>query len=252
MNLTINLESFQGPLDLLFHLIEKNKIDIYDIPIAELTDQYMEYIDAMDNGDMESISEFLVMAATLIEIKSKMLLPKEVDENDEEIDPRDELVNRLIEYKKFKMIAGKLDDRQKNTGFCYFKDADTDIICRVRKEVPKEISDILNGADLDMLYKAFEEVLRRQEVKTDKIRSKFNSVQREAFTIEEKIEHINNLLLLNNKITFMSIFRDGSSKSEMVVTFLAMLELIKIKKIYIKQEKIFDDIMIMKYEEVVQ
>lgn len=250
MALTVKLESFEGPMDLLFHLIEKNKIDIYDIPISELTEQYIEYIDEFDSRDMENISEFLVMAATLIEIKSKMLLPKEVNEDNEEVDPREELVNRLIEYKKFKMLADKFDDRQKNTGFCYYKPPDNEIIKRVRAEVPKEISDILDGADLNMLYGAFEEVLRRQEVKIDKIRSKFNSVTRESFTIEEKIEHINNVLRLKGSIGFMAMFKDTTSKAEIVATFLAMLELIKIKKIYIVQNKIFDEIMIKKYEDV--
>ena len=98
MDINIKLESFEGPMDLLYSLIIKNKIDIYDIPIVELTDQYLEYVDYMQRENMDSISEFILMAATLIEIKSKMLLPKEVDENNKEIDPRDELVNRLIEY----------------------------------------------------------------------------------------------------------------------------------------------------------
>ena len=105
MDINIKLESFEGPMDLLYSLIIKNKIDIYDIPIVELTDQYLEYVDYMQRENMDSISEFILMAATLIEIKSKMLLPKEVDENNKEIDPREELVNRLVEYKKFKTLA---------------------------------------------------------------------------------------------------------------------------------------------------
>ena len=104
MDINIKLESFEGPMDLLYSLIIKNKIDIYDIPIVELTDQYLEYVDYMQRENMDSISEFILMAATLIEIKSKMLLPKEVDENNKEIDPREELVNRLVEYKKFKTV----------------------------------------------------------------------------------------------------------------------------------------------------
>ena len=106
MDINIKLESFEGPMDLLYSLIIKNKIDIYDIPIVELTDQYLEYVDYMQRENMDSISEFILMAATLIEIKSKMLLPKEVDENNKEIDPREELVNRLVEYKKFKTCKG--------------------------------------------------------------------------------------------------------------------------------------------------
>ena len=113
MDINIKLESFEGPMDLLYSLIIKNKIDIYDIPIVELTDQNLEYVDYMQRENMDSISEFILMAATLIEIKSKMLLPKEVDENNKEIDPREELVNRLVEYKKFKTLAKDFASKQK-------------------------------------------------------------------------------------------------------------------------------------------
>ena len=249
MDINIKLDSFEGPMDLLYSLIIKNKIDIYDIPIAEITDQYLGYVDAMERANMDNISEFVVMAATLIEIKSKMLLPKEVDENNEEIDPRAELVQRLIEYKKFKMLAVDFNDKQKKSGFTFYKKEDRDIISKVRKDVPREISDILKGADSNMLFNAFREVLRRQEVKTDKIRSGFNSVQREEFTIEEKIQHIKNLLILKGSIGFFEIFDDNSSKNEIVVTFLAMLELIKTKVIVVEQAQIFDDIKISVYKE---
>ena len=121
MDINIKLESFEGPMDLLYSLIIKNKIDIYDIPIVELTDQYLEYVDYMQRENMDSISEFTLMAATLIEIKSKMLLPKEVDENNKEIDPREELVNRLVEYKKFKTLAKDFASKQKLAAYNYFK-----------------------------------------------------------------------------------------------------------------------------------
>lgn len=247
MDVNIKLESFEGPMDLLYSLIIKNKIDIYDIPIVELTDQYLEYVDYMERANMESISEFIVMAATLIEIKSKMLLPKEVNENNEEIDPREELVNRLVEYKKFKTLAKTFDVKQKIAGYNYFKGGDKAVISRVRKDVPKEITDILNGADMEMLFKAFEEVLRRQEVKVDKVRSKFKSVQREEFTIESKIAHINNLLRLKNKLSFFDMFDYEASKGEVVATFLAILELIRNSGLKIKQIRQFGDI-VMYYE----
>ena len=134
MDINIKLESFEGPMDLLYSLIIKNKIDIYDIPIVELTDQYLEYVDYMQRENMDSISEFILMAATLIEIKSKMLLPKEVDENNKEIDPREELVNRLIEYKKFKTLAKDFASKQKLVAYNYFKGGDKAIISKVRKE----------------------------------------------------------------------------------------------------------------------
>ena len=249
MDMEIKLEKFEGPMDLLYSLIVKNKIDIYDIPIALITEQYLEYINAMGKYNMENISEFLIMAATLIEIKSRLLLPKEVDENDEEIDPREELVQRLIEYKKFKGIAEEFNVKQKSAGYSYYKESDRELIKQIRKDVPKEISDILNGANGEMLFKAFQEVLRRQELKTDKIRSGFNSVKRDEFTLEEKLEQITGLIGKRSRFSFFRIFKSTSSKNEIVTTFLAMLQLIKEKKIKIIQENIFDDITITAYEE---
>lgn len=249
MDINIRLESFEGPMDLLYSLIIKNKIDIYDIPVAEITEQYLACIEEMKQYNMESISEFIVMASTLIEIKSKMLLPKEIDENNEEIDPREELVARLIEYKKFKGIAVDFGEKQKSAGYTYYKDNDKEIIDRIKKDIPKSAEDILKGADGQMLVRAFYEVLRRRDVKTDKIRSSFNSVDREEFTLEEKAEHIERLISTKKKISFFKIFGKNSSKNEIVVTFLAMLQLIKDKKIFISQEKIFDDITITSYRE---
>ena len=111
--ITYKLEHFEGPLDLLLHLIEKNKVDIYDIPIVEITAQYLEYVRNMEREDLNIVSEFLVMAATLLDIKAKMLLPKEVNEEGEEVDPRAELVSRLLEYKRYKILAEELADREK-------------------------------------------------------------------------------------------------------------------------------------------
>ena len=173
----------------------------------------------------------------------------EVDENNKEIDPREELVNRLIEYKKFKTLAKDFASKQKLAAYNYFKGGDKAIISKVRKDVPREISDILNGVDMEMLFNAFEEVLKRQEVKVDKVRSKFNSVQREEFTIESKIKYINNLLELNKTVSFFNIFDYKASKGEIVATFLAILELIRNNGLKIKQTKQFGDI-IMYYEEV--
>lgn len=252
MDINIKLDAFEGPMELLLHLIAKNKMNIYDIPISELTDQYLSCIDLLDPSSMESMSEFLVMAATLIEIKSRMLLPKPEKEGEEdEEDPREALVNRLIEYKRFKNMADELDERQKGAGYSYYKLPDKQLIDKIRKDVPKSIDDILYGADMDMLMNAFEEVLKRQEIKTDRIRAGFNSVTREIFTIEDKIKHIGNLLALNSRITFKGIFRKRASKQEIVVTFLAMLELIKLKQIFIRQEGLFDEIVITPYDKAV-
>jgi len=245
MDIEFKLEAFEGPMELLFHLIEKNKIDIYDIPISELTEQYMAYISDFSNRDMENMSEFLVMAATLIEIKSNMLLPKTVaEEDDDGTDPREELVKRLIEYKKAKKAAEIFYEKQHSAETYIFKTPDYDIISKARKERPLEISEILYGVDLIMLYQAFRDVLKRQDVKKDKIRSGFNSVNRDLFTVEDKIQYISDLLFLRKEVRFSDVFKKDVSKSEVVVTFLAVLELIKINKVFVKQNNNFDDIFI--------
>lgn len=249
-DMTVKLESFEGPFDVLFKLIEKNKIDIYDIPIAKLTDQYVEYIQSMENDDMDSMSEFIVMAATLLEIKSKMLLPKEEkEEAEEEEDPREELVRRLLEYKKFKKIADVLYEKDKTSGTSYFKEADQTVLESVKEIAPKDINEILNGVDLNMLYAAFEEVLKRKENRTDKIRSGFNSVKKAVFNINDKIQYLTDLLVVKSRLKFKDIFRRDTTKAEVVVTFLAMLELIKIKKIHVLQESVFDEIVITGIED---
>lgn len=243
-DLNVKLESYEGPFDVLFRLIEKNKIDIYDIPISQLTDQYMEFIQSMETDDMDSMSEFIVMAAALLEIKSKMLLPKEEKEDKEEEDPREELVRRLLEYKRFKKAAEILHEKDKTAGTSFFKEADKTILSEIKDIVPKDINEILNGADLNMLYAAFEEVLKRREDKRDKIRSGFNSVKKAVFSINDKISYITDLLIVNNRLSFKDIFRTDTTRAEVVVTFLAMLELIKIRKINVKQDSVFDEIII--------
>lgn len=242
--LNVKLESYEGPFDVLFKLIEKNKIDIYDIPISQLTDQYIEYIQSMENDDMDSMSEFIVMASTLLEIKSKMLLPKEEKAEEEEEDPREELVRRLLEYKKFKKVAEVLYEKEKTSGTSYFKDVDKTVLESVKEIAPRDINEILDGVDLNMLYSAFEEVLKRKEDKKDKIRSGFNSVQKAVFSINDKISYLSDLLVVHKRLSFREIFKRDTSKAEVVVTFLAMLELIKIKKIHVLQEAVFDEIYI--------
>ena len=167
MAISVKLEAFEGPLDLLLHLIEKNKVDIYDIPIVMITEQYLDYIKAMETEDMNVMSEFLLMAATLLDIKCRMLLPKEVNEEGEEEDPRAELVQKLLEYKMYKYMAYELKDRQVDAAKTWFKD----------KTLPKEIEDyrppidmqeLLGDADLGKLQELFHMVMRRQEDKIDK------------------------------------------------------------------------------------
>ena len=141
MGIPVKLQVFEGPLDLLLHLIDKNKIDIYDIPIAEITEQYLDYIKQMQEQDLDVMSEFLVMAATLLDIKSKMLLPKQVDEEGEEIDPRAELVEKLLEYKMYKYISYDLKDRAMDAEHTLFK----------KSTVPKEILEFEEPVDVQAL-----------------------------------------------------------------------------------------------------
>lgn len=248
-SINVKLEAFEGPFDLLFHLIEKNEIDIYDIPIATLTDQYLEYLDQASQRNMDGMSEFLVMAATLLEIKSKMLLPA-VKKEEEKEDPREELVSKLLEYKKFKEVTESLKNREEEAALIFYKAADAAMIKLKQEKEPQDLDSFLQGVTLDDLYRAFEDVMRRKEVKVDKVRSSFRYVERDLFTVQEKMEYIRDLLILSPKTTFSSIFRENAKKMEVVVTFLALLELIKLKQVQIMQSEIFEEIVITKYDGV--
>ena len=164
MGIPIKLEVFEGPLDLLLHLIDKNKVDIYDIPIVEITNQYMEYIHQMQREDLNIMSEFLLMAATLLDIKCKMLLPKEVNEEGEEEDPRQELVEQLLQYKMYKYMAYELKDREMDSEYIMYKNPSVpDEI--LKYEEPVDLDLLLGDLNLQRLHKIFEEVMKRQERK---------------------------------------------------------------------------------------
>lgn len=243
--LTFKTENFEGPLDLLLHLIEKHRIDIYDIPIAELTDSYLEYMSVLEEINMDNLSEFILMAATLIEIKSKVLLSAKTDEDEEETDPREELVRRLLEYKQYKEAAEDLSLRQQERLYPVFKEPDNELKEEILKEgEEKDVSEILDGVNGDMLYKAFIDVMRRRELKVDRIRSGFDSVVKDPFTVEDKTEYIKSCLNTKKKIEFSELFGKNYTRSEMVTTFLALLELIKINYVEAVQEDIFGKIYI--------
>lgn len=242
MELTVKLQVFEGPLDLLLHLLEKNKVNIYDIPIVEITRQYMAYINEMQRQDLDVVSEFLVMAATLLDIKSKMLLPKEVSAEEQE-DPRAELVQKLLEYKMYKCMSYELKDRQIDAEKALFK-APT-IPEEVRKyEEPVDLQELLSGLTLRKLNDIFKSIMRRQEDKVDPIRSKFGKIEREEISLEERMAYLEQYARSHRQFSFRGILEAQSSKMEVIVTFLSILELIKTGKIHILQEHIFDDIMI--------
>ena len=243
MSIAVKLEAFEGPLDLLLHLIEKNKVNIYDIPIAEITGQYLAYVNQMDRQDLNLVSEFLVMAATLIDIKSRMLLPKEVNQDGEEVDPRQELVERLLEYKKFKYIAEELKDKQTDAEKFLFRPEQ--IPPEVAKyEEPVDIEKLLSGVTLKQLNSIFQSVMKRQKEKIAPVRSKFGKIEKDEVSLTEKISYVEQFANNCKSFSFRALLNSQSSKMEVIVTFLAILELIKSSKIRIEQDKIFDDIRI--------
>lgn len=243
MELTVKLQVFEGPLDLLLYLLDKNKVNIYDIPIVEITAQYMEYIAEMKRQDLDELSEFLVMAATLIDIKSKMLLPRDPDDEEEETDPRAELVQQLLEYKMYKCMAYELKDRQVDAQRVMFKKP------TIPEEVleyqePLNVEELVSDVTLAKLNEIFKSIMRKQQDKIDPLRSKFGKIEKEEVSLEEKTEYLENYATTHKHFSFRSLLEAQSSKVEVIVTFLAILELMKTGKILISQEHIFDDIQI--------
>lgn len=243
MELSYKLEKFEGPLDLLLHLIEKNKINIYDIPIAEITDQYLDYVRQMEDESLDVVSEFLVMAATLLDIKARMLLPKEEDENGEEEDPRAELVARLLEYKTYKYMSMELKDMELDADRIFYKGP------TVPKEVekyeePVDLDKLLDGLTLSKLEQIFQSVMKRQQDKIDPVRSTFGTIKKEPVSLEEKIQSVMGYARKHRTFSFRGMLSRQRDKTEIVVTFLAVLELMKVGKIRLTQEKLFDDMQI--------
>ena len=243
MGIPVKLQVFEGPLDLLLHLIDKNKIDIYDIPIVEITNQYMEYIKAMEKEDLNVMSEFLVMAATLLDIKCKMLLPKEVNEDGEEEDPRQELVEQLLEYKMYKYASYELKDRQVDAGRMVFKEPSIpEEIQDFKEEVA--IEDLLSDVTLAKLQGIFNSVMKKQVDKIDPIRSKFGEIEKEEISLEDHIVFLDSYAKEHKTFSFRKLLENGSGKTYVIVTFLGILEMMKMGKLTIVQENIFDDILI--------
>ncbi len=244
MGIPVKLEAFEGPLDLLLHLIDKNKVNIYDIPIVQITEQYMDYIKRMESRNLDVMSEFLVMAATLLRIKSAMLLPKREEEGAEvPSDPRQELVERLMEYKMFRYISQELKDRQLDASMMLFRE----------KAIPAEIEDyreevnvgeLLSGLTLSRLHAIFESVIRRQADKIDPIRSKFGRIEREEISLSDKIMQIQTFGLAKRHFSFRGLLESCPDRMEVIVTFLGILELMKMGRVSISQQKLFEDIEI--------
>lgn len=250
MAIPVKLEVFEGPLDLLLHLIDKNKIDIYDIPITLITEQYLDYIRQMESEDMNVMSEFLVMAATLLDIKCKMLLPAEVNEEGEEEDPRAELVQKLLEYKIYKYMSYELKDLHMSAGKAFYREA----------HMPKEIAEyrppinygeLIGEATLVKLNEMFRFILKRQEEKIDPVRSGFGKIEKDEIDLDRKQVYLQNYLLKHRYCSFRELLEKQNSKMEIIVTFLLVLEMMKIGKIVIEQEDLFGEIQIVVKKEPV-
>lgn len=248
MGIPVKLQVFEGPLDLLLHLIEKNKVNIYDIPIVEITDQYMEYIHAMEREDLNIMSEFMVMAATLISIKCRMLLPREVNEEGEEEDPREELVRQLLEYKMYKYMSYELRDRMAAAARNVYKLPTIPEKVLAYRE-PVDTTDLLSGLTLKKLNTIFQSVIRRQEDKVDPIRSKFGKIQKEEVSLPDKMEEVREYARVHRCFGFRDLLSRQASKVQVIVTFLAILELMKMGIIHISQRYIFDEIEIEALQE---
>lgn len=243
MSIEVKLQVFEGPLDLLLHLIDKNKVDIYDIPIAQITDQYMEYVNAMEVRDLDTVSEFLVMAATLLDIKSRMLLPAETDEEGVEEDPRQELVARLLEYKMYKEMSYTLAKRQEQAEKAFYKPPT--IPEEVAKyQPPVDLDKLLDGVTLGRLEAVFQMVMKKQADKIDPVRSKFGKIVNEPMKVSDKIRQVLSVCRDRTQFPFCELLMSQRDRFEVVVTFLAVLELIKVGRIGIRQETLFGDILI--------
>jgi len=234
-NYRVKLEVFEGPLDLLLFLIKKDEIDIYDIPIANITEQYLEYLNLMEQLDISVAGDFLVMAATLIYIKSKMLLPPEPKlEGEEDLneDPRAELVERLLEYQKFKAAASM-----------FYSRAEIEAATYTRGAIETDTSNPEVSATVFDLLRVFREILKRAESAVEM------EIHRDEITMAEKLAQINQMLSERFEINVRELFELAHSKRELILTFLAFLELVKETKITLVQRELFGEIYARRRQE---
>ena len=247
MAISFKLEAFEGPLDLLLHLIEKNKVDIYDIPISLITDQYLEYLDAMEKQDAEETSEFLVMAATLLDIKAKMLLPKQVDPEENEEDPRAELVEQLLEYKMYKFMSYELKDKAITASKALYKEAS--IPDEVKEyEAPIDLDKFIGDVTLAKLKAILDDVMQRSNEKVNEQAMKYGRVRREPINIPGKISEIRTFIENNEKFSFRQLIERQPTKLNVIATFLAVLELMKTGELVAEQDGNDEDITFTKGE----
>lgn len=242
MSYKVKLEIFEGPLDLLLYLVKQNHLEITKIPIARITDQYLKYLELMQALDLEIAGEFLVMAATLMQIKSRMLLPPEAltPEEAEEPDPSQELIQRLLEYQRFKQAAEVLSTMEKNR------------LVQLSRPVPPEGAPVseteeLMEASLFDLLNAFSLFMKGQIS-----RELFHEIIKDEFTVEEKVVLLRGLIQERGKLGFMELFGVARNTAEMIATFLALLELIRLKEVVVRQTQLFGEILILRNSDEVK
>ena len=222
----VSIDIFEGPLDLLLFLIRKDEIDIYDIPIADITRHFLEYVEFMQSLDLEQAGDFVVMAATLMKIKSRMLLPSSPDEEEQEEDPREELVRRLLEYQQFKEVSFWLEERQAACHDNFYRGSSIDL--REITNLPDDWTEALRPVGLFDLLTAFKQAVDAAP------KSEYHEVQRAEVTVEERAEAVLEMLARRGQAPFRELV-SGASRIVLVVTFVAMLELIRIGEITVRQ-----------------
>lgn len=246
MNIELKLEAFEGPLDLLLHLIDQAEVDIYDISVAEVTKQYMDALHSIEQLELELASEFLVMAATLLAMKSKSLLPKPspdvfqpaLDLEEDDIDPREELIRRLVEYKRFKVLAERLKACQTEREHIFTR-MPTDLTPYLSEAETNPV----RGVTIYHLIEAFQSVMRL--VKSKNVTTR---VRRDPLSVSEQVDWLSQKLNERHQLTFFQLFDGMASREVVVVTFLALLELIKKRAVTCEQHGRFGDIVIAKRE----
>jgi segregation and condensation protein A len=244
MSYRLNLDVFEGPFDLLLYLIKKNEIDIYDIPIAEILEEFLAYVEMIKELDLDVAGDFILMGATLMHIKSRLLLPQEslALEDGGEMDPRADLVRQLLEYKRYKEVALKLESKELYQREVYWravgKPADEAADSSVEEPMPE-----FQEVNLFDLLTAFKQVLAYARPET------FREIDREEFKTSQRINEILDLLEQNSDLEFVELIRQQPSRMGMVTTFLAILELARLKAVCIVQAKIFDRIVIRRQDE---
>ncbi|MDY6341392.1 MAG: segregation/condensation protein A [Lachnospiraceae bacterium] len=240
-SIPIKVQAFEGPMDLLLHLIDINKINITDIPIVEITDQYLDYLERMQKDDMNVTSEFIVMAATLLDIKCRMLLPKEVNEEGEEVDPRDELVEKLLEYKMCKYMSLALKDREMEASKNVYRGKRLPPEVRAY-EAPVDYEELIGDNTLDTLGTIFREICRRANNRVDPVRSRFGTIEKEEVDMGTTARQVQRRLLNHRKANFRELLEKAGNRDEIIVTFLVVLEMIKLGAVEARQESNFGEI----------